>query len=73
MESLRVLKKGGVFAINDSMKASMYGDVSELAEELRRKGFEKVEIVDTAKEVFGSHGKSALMFLPDSTLIVGRK
>ena len=31
LESLRVLKKGGVFALNDDMKPRMYGDMEEFA------------------------------------------
>ena len=30
LESLRVLKKGGVFALNDDMKPKMYGDMEVL-------------------------------------------
>ena len=35
LETLRVLKKGGVFALNDDMKPRMYGDMEEFARELR--------------------------------------
>ena len=31
LESLRVLKKGGVFALNDDMKQKMYGDMEGFA------------------------------------------
>lgn len=72
-ESLRVLKKGGVFALNDDMKARMYGDMEAFAQELRDAGFEDVQLVDTAREVFGSHGRAALMMLGESRMLVGRK
>ena len=73
LESLRVLKKGGVFALNDSMKPQMYGDMESFAQKLRDSGFEDVRLVNTAEEVFGSRRRAALLFLPHSTMLVGRK
>ena len=35
METLRVLRKGGVFALNDDMKPGMYGDMEAFAQKLR--------------------------------------
>ena len=52
-ESLRVLKKGGVFAINDSMRPNLYGDIEAFAQSLRDDGYEEVRIIDTTREVFG--------------------
>lgn len=73
METLRVLKKGGVFALNDEMKPRMYGDMEEFAQELRDMGYQEVRLVDTAGEVFGSHRRAAMMMLGYSRLLVGRK
>ena len=73
LESLRVLKKGGVFAINDSMKPQMYGDMEAFARKLRNMGYAEVRLVDTAAEVFGSRQRAALMFLPHSMMLTGRK
>ena len=73
LESLRVLKKGGVFALNDSMRPQMYGDMEAFARKLRAMGYEEVRLVDTAREVFGSHRRAALLFLGQSTMLVGRK
>lgn len=73
METLRVLKKGGVFALNDEMKPRMYGDVEEFAQELRDMGYQEVRLVDTAEEVFGSRRRAAVMMLGSSRLLVGRK
>ena len=50
LESLRVLKKGGVFALNDEMKPHMYGDMESFAQELRDMGYEDVYIIDTTRE-----------------------
>ena len=73
LESLRVLKKGGVFALNDDMKPKMYGDMEGFAQKLRDMEYEEVRLVDTAQEAFGSHRRAAMMMLGSSRLLVGRK
>ena len=73
LETLRVLKKGGAFALNDEMKPRMYGDMEAFARELRGMGYQEVRIVDTAKEAFGSRRRAAMMMLGDSRMLVGRK
>jgi len=72
-ETLRVLKKGGVFALNDEMKHHMYGDMEAFAQELRDIGYEDVRLIDTAQEAFGSRRRAAMMMLGDSRMLVGRK
>ena len=72
-ESLRVLKKGGVFAINDSMRPNLYGDIEAFAQSLRDDGYEEVRIIDTTREVFGGPLRASLMMLAGSRMIVGRK
>ena len=73
LESLRVLKKGGVFALNDDMKPKLYGDMEAFAQKLRDMGYQDVRLIDTAQEVFGSHRRAATMMLGSSKLLVGRK
>ena len=73
LETLRVLKKGGVFALNDEMKPRMYGELEAFAQKLRDMGYQEVRLVDTAKEVFGSHRRAAMMMLGESRMLVGRK
>ena len=72
-ESLRVLKKGGVFALQDDMKPGMYGDMEAFAKELKSEGFRDVKIVDTAEEIFGSKSRAKLLALGHSAALVGRK
>ena len=72
-ETLRVLKPGGVFALNDDMKPRMYGDMEAFAQDLREAGFQEVRLVDTATEVFGSQRRAAMMMLGESRMLVGRK
>ena len=73
LETLRVLKKGGVFALNDDMKPRMYGDMEEFARELRDMGYKDVRLIDTAAEAFGSRRWAAMMMLDNSRMLVGRK
>ena len=73
LETLRVLKKGGVFALNDEMKPRMYGDMEAFAQKLRDMGYQEVRLIDTATEAFGSRRRAAMMMLGDSMLLVGRK
>ena len=73
LETLRVLKNGGVFALNDDMKPRLYGDMEEFARELRGMGYEDVRLIDTAAEAFGSRRRAAMMMLGNSRMLVGRK
>ncbi len=73
LESLRVLKKGGVFALNDAMRPKMYGDMEAFAQKLRDMGYQEVRLVNTAELVFGSERRAALMMLGNSRMLVGRK
>ena len=72
-ETLRVLKKGGTFALHDIMSKSRYGDMEAFAAQLRAEGYEKVELIDTTDGKFMSRREAMLMDLTGSTLLVGRK
>lgn len=73
LESLRVLKKSGVFALNDDMKPKLYGDMEGFVQKLQDMGYQEVRFVDTAQEAFGSHRRAAMMMLGASRLLIGRK
>lgn len=73
LESLRVLKKGGVFVLHDSMKPQMYGDMDAFAAKLRDIGFADVRYVETSEAIFGSKSRAAMMMLGNSAMLVGRK
>lgn len=51
-ESLRVLKKGGTFAIHDIMSKAKYGDMDEFVESLRAEGYEDVNLIPTDNGLF---------------------
>ena len=48
LETLRVLKRGGVFAIHDLMEPSRYGDMDEFLRKLREDGFQEAQLLPTA-------------------------
>ena len=73
LESLRVLKKGGVFVLHDNMKPQMYGDMNAFSEKLKGMGFADVRYVKTAETIFDSERRAAMMMLGSSAMIVGRK
>ena len=74
MESFRCLRKGGTFAIHDSMDRFHYGkDIFEIAQHLRDQGFEKVELIDTCDGMFMTRLESKLTFLSGSMLLTGIK
>ena len=73
LETLRVLKKGGTFALHDIFSEARYGDMQGFAERLRAMGFEKVELIDTTADMFMSPREAKWMALSGSALLVGKK
>lgn len=73
LETLRVLKKGGTFAIHDLMSRPRYGDMEAFVSELKRQGYEEARLIDTTDGKFMSRGEAAFLGLSNSTLLVGRK
>lgn len=72
-ETLRVLKKGGTFAIHDMMEPARYGDMEKFVDELKAEGYEDVRLVSTTNGAFMTPGEAKVMFLRGSTLLLGRK
>ncbi len=73
LETLRVLKKGGTFAIHDEFSRSRYGDTDQLVKKLRDMGYEKVELLDTANGLFMTRKEAVPLCLTGSGLLVGKK
>ncbi|MDO4649739.1 MAG: methyltransferase domain-containing protein [Eubacteriales bacterium] len=73
LETLRVLKKGGTFAIHDIMSFRRYGDMEAFCAKLRSMGYEEVSCIDTANGKFMAAKEALLLELKGSTLLVGRK
>lgn len=72
-ETLRVLKKGGTFAIHDLMESGRYGDMEKFVQELKSEGYEDVRLIKTTDGKFMNPGEAKLMTLSGSTLLVGKK
>ncbi|MBR6408610.1 MAG: class I SAM-dependent methyltransferase, partial [Clostridia bacterium] len=72
LETLRVLKKGGVFALHDIFSKSKYGDMPSFVKKLKDMGYEKVELIDSTGR-FMTKWEAVRMGLSGSALLVGRK
>lgn len=72
-ETLRVLKKGGVFAIHDLMSPARYGDMNSFVNELKNQGYAEVRLIDTTSGLFMSPKEAKLLALQGSALLVGKK
>ena len=73
LETLRVLKKGGAFAIHDIMSPRRYGDMKPFIRELKRQGYRKVVMIDTAKGMFMSPWEAKSLRLKGSAILYGIK
>lgn len=73
LESLRVLKKGGTFAIHDIMEPSQFGDMEAFVKKLRQSGYEKADLIDTAKGLLIPIKDAGRLGLRHSRLLTGRK
>ncbi len=73
LETLRVLKKGGTFAIHDIFSNSKYGDMQAFLKKLEDMGYEKAALVDTTDGSFITKTESIWMELAGSALLLGRK
>ena len=73
LETLRVLKKGGVFAIHDLMSKAHYGDMEGFIRKLKGMGFEDVRLIDTTDGTIMDRGEAVLLGLGSSKLLTGRK
>lgn len=73
LETLRVLKKGGTFAIHNLCTTGKYGNMNELIQKLRNMGYEKVELLDTTDGLFMTKKEAGSMCLKGSALLIGKK
>lgn len=73
LETLRVLKKGGTFAIHDIMSKARYGDMNAFVSKLKAMGYEDVQLIDTTDGKFMSRKEAVLLGLCGSTLLIGKK
>jgi ubiquinone/menaquinone biosynthesis C-methylase UbiE len=73
LETLRVLKKGGTFAIHDIFSKMKYGDMQSFVRRLESMGYEEVRLLDTTDGSFMNRKEAFWMGLAGSALLTGRK
>lgn len=73
LETLRVLKKGGMFALHDIFSKARYGDMQAFMKKLKDMGYADIQLIDTADGMFMTSRESSWMALSGSALLVGRK
>ena len=73
LETLRVLKKGGTFALHDIISKAKYGDMQAFVRLLREMGYEEAELIDTTDGMFMSPTEAKWMALSGSALLLGKK
>ena len=73
LETLRVLKKGGVFAIHDIMSPRRYGDMNTFSERLQKQGYQKAELIDTTNGKFMTAKEAKRLKLTGSAILYGIK
>ena len=72
-ETLRVLKKGGVFAIHDIMSKARYGDMESFVRQLSEEGYEYMQLIETTDGRFMTKREAAILGLSGSSLLIGKK
>ena len=73
LETLRVLKKGGTFAIHDIMSKSRYGDMNAFVKKLKDMGYEEVMLIHTDDGLLMSKKEGKKLGLSGSMILTGRK
>lgn len=73
LETLRVLKKGGTFAIHDIFSKDKCGDIQSFVKKLKDLGYEHAELIPTDNGRFMSLWEAKWMALSGSAVLFGRK
>ena len=73
METLRVLKKGGTFAIHDIFSPLKYGDMQIFVQRLKNMGYADVRLVHTDNGLFMSRREATWLGLKGSAILMGKK
>ena len=73
LETLRVLKKGGTFAIHDIMSKSRYGDLNVFVRKLKDMGYEEVMLIHTDDGLLMSKSEGIKLGLAGSVILTGKK
>ncbi len=73
LESLRILKKGGSFAIHDIFSKRKYGDMQSFINKLKDMSYENVRLIDTTDGMFMTKKEAFRYSLSHSAIFCGNK
>lgn len=73
LETLRLAKKGGTFAIHDIFSKGKYGDMQSFIRELEDMGYENIQLIDTTEGVFMTKKEAAQYSLKHSAIFFGKR
>ncbi|MBQ9045676.1 MAG: class I SAM-dependent methyltransferase [Oscillospiraceae bacterium] len=73
LETLRVLKKGGTFALHDIFSKAKYGDMQAFRQKLLDMGYQDVRLIPTTRGNPITPFEAIWMELAGSALLVGKK
>lgn len=73
LETLRTLKKGGIFVLHDIYYKSLYGNIYEFRDKLKAMEYSKVELIDTDNGKFVSKNLARFLFIKGSKILYGIK
>ncbi|MDD7200644.1 MAG: class I SAM-dependent methyltransferase [Sphaerochaetaceae bacterium] len=73
LETLRVLRKGGLFVIHDVFTTQKYGDMNAFIALLNQMGYKEARLVPTDDGLFLPKKEAARLGVQGSALLVGRK
>lgn len=73
LETLRLVKKGGTFAIHDIFSKGKYGDMKSFVQKLKDLDYEEVLLIDTTSGKFMTKTEAAMYSLKHSAILYGKK
>ncbi len=72
LETLRLVKRGGVFAIHDIFSKRKYGDMDSFINKLKKLGYENSRLVDTTDGLFMTKKEATMYSLKHSAILIGK-
>ena len=73
MRTLRLVKKGGTFAIHDIFSKGKYGEMQSFFYKLKNMNYENVRLTDTTDGIFMTKKEAAKYSLNHSAVLFGKK
>ncbi|CEM63404.1 class I SAM-dependent methyltransferase [Treponema phagedenis] len=73
LKTLRLLKKGGTFAVHDIFSTGKYGDMQSFIKKLKDMGYENVQLINTTNGIFMTKKEAVKYALKHSAILCGKK